>query len=140
MIKFRTIRLASALYFLAMLIAVGCDAVKPEGTKEIAQAIIEQELAKWMSGQKSELVSSHSLRRNEPPISYEIRSMVPAAPDVFAQTVQKDMPRDWKTWPAFQANAVLHWNSKAGTPMQTVERFKLTWNPYEKKWFGTKTY
>ncbi len=140
MIRIPTVRFAIALCLLIMLNLIGCDAVKPEASKEVAQALVELELAKWMSGQESEIVSSHSLRRNEPPISYEIRSMVPAEPDVFAQTVEKELPSDWKSWPAFQANAVLHWNSQAGTPMQTVERFKLTWNPYEKKWFGTKTY
>jgi hypothetical protein len=129
----------TAKFMVCLTIAVGlagCKYFSSEGSQAAAEAHLQQEMSLWMAGQESATSrADFSNAGLKPPIGYNVTSIVPVQADLFAQTVEKPLPPDWKTWPAYQFNIVLQWASEAGTPLTTVVRYNLTWNPIEQKWF-----
>ncbi len=129
----------TAKFMVCLTIVVGlagCKYFSSEGSQAAAEAHLQQEMSLWMPGQESATSQAdYSSAGLKPPIGYDVTSIVPVQADLFAQTVEKPLPPDWKTWPAYQFNIVLQWASEAGTPLTTVARFNLTWNPAEQKWF-----
>ena len=73
--------------------------------------------------------------RLDPPIGYEIRSVVPDKPKFGAWVEETDVQTvtDWDSWPAYKFNVYIEWRSKADTPLEKVTIYTLTWNPHEKR-------
>jgi hypothetical protein len=129
----------SILFAFILILMSGCGALSPSGTEDAARNHFDREMKKWMAGQGSETKrASLEFSPLKPPISYEISSIVPGSPNPFAKAPDSPNPDNEETFPAFVVNAVLNWGSEAGTPMQTVNGFNLTWNTNEAKWYVTK--
>jgi len=122
------VSLVAGLSLFILVSSVGCDSFQEEASKSSAQAHFEGEMEKWMSGQQQAPTASLSMRFATP-ISYDIKSIVGAKPNLFAGEGRQS------TFPAFQINTVMVWESKARTPLETVEQINITWNPHEKKWY-----
>jgi hypothetical protein len=122
---------------LLLLLLSGCSS---PGSEAEARKYFHQEFQNWIAGQKTEVSTMDSrLSLNKPPISYNIRSVVPDLANHGAY--QGDtLPEDWKSWPAFKLNVVIEWKSEAGTPLEKVTTYTLTWNPHEKRWYATERF
>jgi hypothetical protein len=130
---FKTI--ISVLILLTMAV-VGYIGGSSDGSQQVVQTHFEKEVAKWMAGQTSKAKSASSdFIGKAPPIDYDIRSIVPAEPDPFAMSHDGPRQDNYASFPAFVFNTVLQWSSEAGTPMETVTKFNMTWNTNEKKWY-----
>ena len=125
------------LLLLAVLALVlsGCQS-DTQGSQEAAEAFFDSEFTKWMAGQDSEVNTfDFRIRGLLPPISYHIRSITEDEPFFLEALDDADRSQDWKSWPAYRFNVVIEWKSQAETPMETVTRYTLTWNPVKQKWY-----
>lgn len=121
------------------MVASGCGVASQSGTEVSARKHFIDEMQKWMAGRESEAKrASLEFSPLKPPIGYEISSIVPGTPNPFAKSPDIPNQENEETFPAFVVNVVLNWSSEAGTPMQTVTPFNLTWNSNEAKWYVTK--
>ncbi|MEQ8851756.1 hypothetical protein [Gimesia sp.] len=124
-----------SLLFAAIILIQGCG-TGPEGSEQAARAYLAGEFDKWMSGQDNEAATFKArLQSQVNPISYEIRSVVPDKPDPLAIAKPANLTKDWKEWPAYRLNVVYGSISRAGTPLEQVATYTLTWNAFEKKWY-----
>lgn len=112
---------------------IGCSA-ETVGTEAAARKHFDTEFKKWMAGQENSVSTIASIGAKEP-ISFDIRSVVPDKPDFLAYDKAGELPKDWKTWPAYRFNVAIEWKSKAGTPTTDVATYNLTWNTSEKRWY-----
>ena len=118
----------------------GCGGRSPsEGSEAAARKFFDAEFQKWMAGQETQVSTMMSRIENlKKPISYNIRSVVPDKPDVLA--VAKDRQQNGKSedtqgeWTAWKFNMVIEWKSQAGTPLEKVTTYTLTWNPRDRQW------
>jgi hypothetical protein len=125
---------------LVLVVAIlGCSKGVQEGkgpqggSEQSARDFFAGEFAKWIGGQESQaktMLSGAYL----PPVGYTIKSVVPDQPDTMAFDTKNGIPDDWKTWPAYRFNVHIEWKSEAGTPLEKVITYTLTWNPQEKRW------
>lgn len=128
-------RKSFSLLLAAIILIQGCGA-GPEGSEQAARTYLEGEFNKWMSGQENEAATFKArLQSQVNPISYEIRSVVPGKPDPLAFAKPENLAKDWKEWPAYRFNVVYGSISQAGTPVEQVATYTLTWNAFEKKWY-----
>ncbi len=68
---------------LILCLLGGCSIGTKGPNKASAQAKVEEEMDKWMAGQKSETTTLEArINVLEPPISYKVRSVVPTEPDI----------------------------------------------------------
>jgi hypothetical protein len=89
-----------------------------------------------MAGEKNSVSTMKSrINLHQEPISYEIRSVVPDEPDFLAYDKSRELPKDWRSWPAFKLNVAIEWKSQAGTPLTNVTTYTLTWNADEQRWY-----
>jgi hypothetical protein len=123
-----------ALCLLVLATLVGCSAIgAQEGSEEAARAWFSTEFDKWIAGEKNEAEDFTIAGLGvEPPLSYDFRSVVPAEPSVFVQKV--GYPDDWKEWPAYKFSVTIEFKSQAGTPMEKVGIYNVTWNVVEEQW------
>jgi hypothetical protein len=135
-------RFVTILFALSVL---GCGQQPPTGTEVSARKHFDAEFRKWMAGQETEVSTMKSrteLLKN--PISYDIRSVVPDKPDVLA--IAADFKKngesevDMAEWTAWKFNVAIEWESQAGTPVEKVATYTLTWNPRDKTWFVTERF
>ncbi|WLD14682.1 hypothetical protein [Planctellipticum variicoloris] len=120
---------------LVVIGMIGCSA-HTVGTEAAARKFFDVEFQKWMAGEKNSVSTMVSrISMHQEPISYEIRSVVPDEPDFLAYDKAHELPKDWRTWPAFKLNVAIEWKSQAGTPLTNVTTYTLTWNADEKRWY-----
>lgn len=123
---------------------LGCSDVSSGGGSEAAaRKFFDAEFRKWMAGHETEVSTMTSRIGNlKNPISYDIRSVVPDKPDVLvmAEDFNKngESEKDAGEWIAWRFNVAIEWESQAGTPLEKVSTYTLTWNPRGKKWFVTE--
>ncbi len=133
---------ATTLIPLALfsLVLSGCSAGSA-GSEQAAKSHFQSEFNKWIAGESSE-VTTMNYRINDlvAPIGYDIRSIVTDDPDPLAFGSSGDLPEDWRNWPAYKFNVAIEWKSKAGTPLEKVTTYSLTWNSDEKKWYVNERY
>ena len=92
-----------------------------------------------MAGQENTVATMMSdIHGTLPPISYDIRSVVPDKPDFLAYDKAGELPKDWKSWPAYKVNAAIEWKSKGGAPVTDITTYTLTWNTSEQRWYVTE--
>jgi len=110
-----------------------------DGTEAAARAFFDAEFQKWMAGQETEVSTMKSRIGNlKNPISYDIRSVVPDQPDMLA--IAEDYNQHGESdnsdgeWTAWKFNVAIEWESQAGTPVEMVTTYTLTWNPRDRKW------
>lgn len=114
---------------------IGCSGGSP-GSQRAAESYLNGELKTWMTGQRSEATTMNArVRSVDPPIDYDILSVVTDQPDPLAFTSQSSLTDDYTAWPAFRANVKLFFTSEAGTEMNRTVTYRLTWNPNESRWF-----
>lgn len=136
------VRLLAAMLVIS---TVGCSQQQPAGTEASARKFFDAEFQKWMAGQETKVSTMKSRIGNlKNPISYNIRSVVPDKPDVLA--IAEDYNKngepkgDEGEWTAWKFNVAIEWESQAGTPVEKVTTYTLTWNPRQKKWFVTERF
>ena len=82
---------------LAVLLMFGCWA-KTEGTESAARKYFDAEFKKCMAGETNTVATKQSKwRLLAPPISHDVRSIVPGEPDLLACQDASKNPEDWKT-------------------------------------------
>jgi hypothetical protein len=119
---------------------VGCSS-NTDGTEAAARKYFNNEFRTWMAGETSSVATKRSQRMMfAPPISYDIRSIVPSDPDFLACQDTANLPKDWNSWPAFKLNVAIEWKSEEGTPLTKVTSYLLTWNTAEKRWYATEQF
>ena len=131
---------------LLLILLCGCSGVSTgstAGTEALAREHFDAEFKKWMAGQENEVATMKSrLETLLAPISYDVRSVVPDKPDMVA--VAADYSKNGSPtevsgeWTAWRFNVAIEWKSKAGTPVEKVATYTLTWNPREQKWYVTE--
>jgi len=125
-------------WLLVMALMVGCS-TNSVGTEAAARSFFHTEFQKWIASESSAVATKRSQRQLlAPPISYDLRSIVRDKPDFLACQDTANLPKDWKTWPAFRLNVAIEWKSEAGSPMTDVTTYLLTWNSAEKQWYVTE--
>lgn len=128
------------VYLMVIVSIFGCSA-NTVGTETAARKYFDAEFTKWMAGDTSTVATKRSQRMMlAAPISYDLRSIVPGEPDILACQDPANIPKDWKTWPAFKLNVAIEWKSEEGTPLTKVTSYTLTWNTDEKRWYVTELF
>ncbi len=129
----------TAVLSLAVTVVLGCSAVVPEGSEASARNHFNQEFQEWIAGRESD-VTTQEFRIGAllAPVSYEVRSITTESPDPLA--FSEDLPEGWEQWPAYRFNVAIEWKSKAGTPIEKLTTYRLTWNSHEKKWFVSERF
>lgn len=127
------------LFSLCLIPLPGCGAGpgSPQaGSQAAAQDHFDSEFQKWIAGQESEATTMNfRIKALQAPISYDIRSITSDEPDPLAFDRSLELPENWKEWPAYKFNVAIEWKSEAGTPLEKVTTYRLTWNSYEQKWY-----
>ena len=121
-----TTRKRQLICLLILAALQGCGATGP--TENSARSRIGAELKKWVAGQDSE-VSTFEARLNlhNAPISYSIRTIVPAEPKLPIDVMAKYPDAIGKDVPAFRVIVDVDFKSKAGTPLTKVVEYNVTW-------------
>lgn len=128
----------NGLFVLAAILSVtsGCSMPAAPGSEAAARQYFAREFEKWMAGQPTDVSTMEfRIRGLQKPISYDLRSIVPDKPDPMAFDLSRGIPENTDSWPAWRLNTVIEWKSEAGTPVQKVSAYTLTWNPDEQKWY-----
>jgi hypothetical protein len=113
----------------------GCSGNAP-GTEDAARKHFDSEFKKWMAGQESSATTMMAkVKGTLAPISYDVRSVLPDEPDFLANDPSHELPKDWRSWPAFRFNIAIEWKSQAGTPLTDITTYTLTWNASEQRWY-----
>ena len=124
-----------SLALLCLSLISGCG-TGPVGSQAAAQAHFDSEFQKWIAGQESEVTTMDSrIKSLQAPISYDIRSITSDEPDPLAFDRSSKLPENWREWPAYKFNVATEWKSEAGSPMEKVTTYRLTWNSHEQKWY-----
>jgi len=118
------------------LFSTGCSG-GTSGTKGAARHYFSTEFNKWIAGEESN-VSTFLSGLYKPPIGYDIRSIVKVKATGIAVPleVSANRPSDFDTWPAYKVNVSIEWESQAGSPMEKVTTYVLTWNPHKQEWYA----
>lgn len=119
---------------LTLTLVSGCGG-QTVGTQQAAESHFDREFQKWMAGKESEASTMTYHSGLQPPIGYDIRSITSDDPDPLAYDRTTELPDNWREWPAYKFNVVIEWNSEAGTPLEKVTTYRLTWNSHEQKWY-----
>lgn len=126
---------------LLLVILCGFSGGCSGGTEASARKHFGNEFTKWMSGQENEVSTMKSRIDNLlNPIGFDVRSVVQDKPDPLAFDNSHGLPESWKTWPAWRFNVAIEWKSRAGTPIEKVTTYTLTWNKPEQKWYVTERF
>lgn len=125
-----------------LVCAVGCQQSSggAEGSESAARSHLESELNKWIGGSESQASTQEGRLAGASPISYMIKSVVADKPDFLALSDGDDLPDDWRTYPAFRANVGIEFKSQAGTPLEKVATYTITWNKPKKTWHITERF
>ncbi len=118
------------------LFSTGC-AGGTSGTKGAARQYFSTEFNKWIAGAESD-VSTFLSGIYKALIGFDIRSIVKVKPSGIAVPleVSANRPDDFETWPAYKINVAIEWESQAGSPMEKVTTYILTWNPHKQEWYA----
>lgn len=129
--------IASRLVVLiALTMLCGCQGMTTPGTEAAARQHFSTEFQNWIAGQESEVATFRfKIQGLALPIGYSVRSVAKDKPDPLAFERSKGLPEGWEQWPAYKFNVAIEWKSKAGTPIEKISTYTLTWNPKEKKWY-----
>lgn len=124
-----------AWILLMILTSSGCTApIADPSSEQAARRYFNAEFQKWIAGEKTDL-KTIGTSGNSPPISYDIRSVVPTEPSWMAYS-DGQMPIETKGWVGYQFNVVTEWESQAERPIEKVIKYRLTWNADEKRWYA----
>ncbi len=126
--------LTHVLSLLLLITAAGCGS-GPAGSEQAARSHFHKEFQQWIAGSKSEVTTMGYHSGLQPPIGYDIRSVAPESPDPLAFDRSSELPENWREWPAYKFNVAIEWKSQAGSPMEKVATYRLTWNSHEQKWY-----
>lgn len=119
---------------LCLSLFPGCG-LGPAGYQAAAESHFNSEFGKWIAGKESEVSTMTYHSGLQPPIGYDIRSITSDDPDPLAYDRSYELPENWREWPAYKFNVATEWKSEAGSPMEKVTTYRLTWNSQEKKWY-----
>ena len=113
---------------LTLCLLVGCSTDSTGPTKAAAQVEAEEEMDKWVSGQKSKTTTFKArIGTYEPPISYKVRSVVPTEPYIPTDVLVEHPGLKQDGIPAFQVVVDIDFRSQAQTSITKVVRYNLTW-------------
>jgi len=123
-------------YLLLLSIAAfaGCSE-SPPGSEADARKHLAAEMTKWMSNQPSQLKTIDGIGKVSP-VSYDIRTVLPDEPDLFAHAEGKDISPNYKSYPAYRFNVAIEQKSEKGTPLETLVTYAVTYNSDEKRWYA----
>ena len=128
-------RLINLIVFSSTLTLLhGCD-MGTAGSERAARDHYHQEFQKWIAGDDSEVTTMEYRLGLQLPIGYDIRSVASEEPDSLAYDRSLGLPDNWQDWPAYKLNVAIEWKSEAGTPLEKVTTYRLTWNAHEQKWY-----
>lgn len=132
----RLMILTYSLLYLSLIPGCGTDPGSSQaGSQAAAQTHFDTEFQKWIAGKESEVTTFKYDLGLLPPIAYDIRSITIDDPDPLAFDDSNQFSSDWKKWPAYKFNVVIEWKSEAGSPVENVTTYRLTWNIHEQKWY-----
>ncbi len=121
---------------LAFCLLTGCSLQNKPDSEEAAKSFLDSEFKTWMGGSKSSAVlASSPIGFKAPPVGYSIKSMFPDRPHLMAFSSDRGQPKDWQTWTAYKVNVAIEFKSQAGSPLEKIATYTLTWNPHESRWF-----
>lgn len=107
----------------------GSSGAKSEGSEKSARNHFADEMNKWMTGQKSDAQTIKHILST--PIKFEILSAIPDKPYLVFTKDGDTPPDDWNT---YRLNVSITFESQAGTPLENVVAYSITWNREEKAW------
>lgn len=127
----------SAVVFL--MVSTGCTDLPSGPDKATAQKALEAELDKWMRGQESKAKTfTWSLKRYEPPLSYQIRSVIPCKPRIssadWGKLSKEPLKSSIDDRPAFKIVVNLDFRSKANTSISEVGEYTIVWVDEWNEW------
>lgn len=115
------------LLVLAATLNQGCGQLT-NSTETSAQAKIETELDKWITGKDSQASTFEArLRLHDLPLSYSIRNVSPTNPRIPTELLVKYPEAINDDVPAFRIIVDVVFKSKAGTPLTKVVVYNVTW-------------
>jgi len=114
----------------------GCQMISAPDSEAAAESYLDSEMSKWIAGSRSEATTIESpIEALSAPIGYSIKSCVRDKPHFMAAAQGSGMPADWESWTAYKINVAIEFRSKAGSPMQKIATYTLTWNPVQQRWY-----
>lgn len=114
------------LAVMLSIFAVGCSQ-QPDASEASARSFFDAEFRKWMAGQQDS-EATHLELLGVIPIGYNIRSVVPDTPHPL------DSDKNEGEQAAWRLNVVIECESQAGTPLEKVVAYTLTWIPSKREW------
>ena len=121
-------RQAVTIVLLGVFASVpGCKATGP--TEASARQKIKKELDNWVAGIECEVTTMDwRLSRAKPPVSFKIRTVVPAEKKLPLELIAKHPEAAGSDYgPAFRVVADVDFISAADTPLTKVLEYNLTW-------------
>lgn len=131
-------RLLVTLPILVLSAMAGCGALTAPDSESAARSHLDKEFQKWIAGEASSVSMIEAI--GAVPISYRVKSVVKDKPDSLSFNTEGDLPKGWENWPAYKFNVVAEFKSQAGTPLDKVATYTLTWNAQEKKWYARERF
>lgn len=131
-------RLLVTLPILVLSAIAGCGALTAPDGEGAARSHLDKEFQKWMAGEDSSVSMIQAI--GAVPISYRVKSVVKDKPHPMSLETASDLPKGWEKWPAYKFNVVVEFKSNAGTPVEKVTTYTLTWNAQEKKWYARERF
>lgn len=128
----------SRIVLCLLAVLAGCGQ-NPPGSESDARKHFSAEMMKWMAGQENQVKTLSSMGK-VPPVRYDIRSVLPDEPDVFAHAEGKDISPNYKTFPAYHFNVAIEQKSEKGTPLETLVTYTVTFNTDEQRWYARERF
>ena len=114
-------------WLLILAVLQGCGELSGP-TENKARVKIEGELDKWVAGTKSEASTFEArLNLHSFPISYSIRTIVPAEPKLPLDVMADYPDAIGEDVPTFRVIVDVDFKSKAGSPLTKVVEYHVTW-------------
>lgn len=124
-----------SMMLLCAAMLSGLSGCSSAGSEQAAREHYHREFRKWIAGKENEASTFRYRVSHGLPISYDLRSVTADDPDPLAKKSGSKLPENWRDWPAYRFNVVLEGKSEAGTPLEIVVTYRLTWNAAEQKWY-----
>ena len=124
----------SRIVLCLLAVLMGCGG-NPLGSEADARKHFAAEMTKWMAGQQSQVKTIDGIGKVFP-VRYDIRSVLPDEPDLFAHAEGKDISPNSKSFPAYRFNVAIEQKSERGTPLETLATYTVTFNTDEQRWYA----
>jgi len=125
------------LAIILLVLSTGCTNQPSGPNKDTAQKALEAELDKWMTGQESKAKTfTWRLKGYEPPLSYNIRSVMPCKPKIALhdETLHEVFAKHSDDRPAFKVVVDLDFRSQGNTAISEVGEYTVTWVKEWNEW------